>query len=52
MAAQPESGLSVLWDAPLVRKLNSAIHLKHHSPGDKCEGTQMRYPLDRELSGG
>ena len=52
MATRTEGGLPVLWDAPVVRKLDSAIHQKHHCPGNKCEGTQMRYPVDRDLSGG
>ena len=35
MATRTEGGLPVLWDAPLVRKLDSAIQLKHHCPGNK-----------------
>ena len=49
MAARTEGGLPVLWDAPLVRKLDTAIHRKNLYPVDKCKGTQMRYPLFEQL---
>ena len=49
MTTRTEGGLPVLWDAPLVRKLDSAIHRKNHYPVDKCKGTQMRYPLFEQL---
>ena len=38
--------------APVVQKLDSAIHRINHYPVDKCYGNQLRYPLDRDLSGG
>ena len=52
IAARTEGGSPVPKYAPLVRKLDSAIHRKNHYPVDKCKGTQMRYPVDSELSGG
>ena len=38
--------------APVVQKLDSAIHRINHYPVDKCWGNQLHYPLDRDLSGG
>ena len=38
--------------APVVQKLDSAIHQINHYPVEKCLGNQLRYPLDRQLSGG
>ena len=37
--------------APVVQKLDNAIHRINHYPVDKCCGNQLRYPLDRDLSG-
>ena len=37
--------------APVVQKLDSAIHWINHYPVDKCQGNQLRYPVDRDLSG-
>ena len=37
--------------APVVQKLDSAIHRMNHYPVDKCQGNQLRYPVDRDLSG-
>ena len=37
--------------APVVQKLDSAIHRINHYPVDKCQGNQLRYPVDRDLSG-
>ena len=36
---------------PVVQKLDSAIHRINHYPVDKCQGNQLRYPVDRDLSG-
>ena len=38
--------------APVVQKLDNAIHQINHHPPDKCLGNQLRYPLDIDLSGG
>ena len=38
--------------APVVQMLDSAIHRINHYPADKYYGNQLRYPLDRDLSGG
>ena len=40
--------------APVVQKVDSAIHRINHYPADKYLGNQLqwRYPLDRDLSGG
>ena len=38
--------------APVVQTLDSAIHRINHYPADKYYGNQLRYPLDRDLSGG
>lgn len=38
MAARTEGGLSVLWDAPLVRKLDGATHRKNHYPVTEPKG--------------
>ena len=32
--------------------MDSAIHRINHSPADKYQGNQFRYPLDRDLSAG
>ena len=38
--------------ARVVQKMNSAIHRINHCPADKYLGNQLRYPVDRDLSGG
>ena len=38
--------------APVVQTLDSAIHRINYYPADKYYGNQLRYPLDRDLSGG
>ena len=38
--------------APVVQTLDSAIHRINHYPADKYYGNQLRYSLDRDLSGG
>ena len=38
--------------APVVQTLDSAIHGIKHYLADKYLGNQLRYPLDRFLSGG
>ena len=37
---------------PVVQTLDSAIHRINHFPADKYYENQLRYPLDRALSGG
>ena len=41
-----------IYLAPVVQKLDSAIHRINHYPGNKYYGNQLRYPLDSDLSGG
>ena len=41
-----------LCQAPVVQTLDSAIHRINHYPADKYYGNELRYPLDRDLSGG
>ena len=43
---------SAIRQAPVVQTLDSAIHRINHYPADKYYGNQLRYPLDRDLSGG
>ena len=38
--------------APVVQKLDSAIHRINHYPLAKYQGNQLHCPLDRDLSGG
>ena len=38
--------------APVVQKLDSAIHRINHYPVDKYTGNQLRYPVDSDLSDG
>ena len=38
--------------APVVQRLDSALHRINYYPADKYYGNQLRYPLDRDLSGG
>ncbi len=38
--------------APIVRKLDSAIHQINRYPVNKSKQNTLRYPLDSELSGG
>ena len=38
--------------APVVQKLDSAIHQINHYPGDKYYENQLRYSLDSNLSSG
>ena len=38
--------------APVVQKLDSAIHRINHYPADKYYVNQLRYPLDSNLSSG
>ena len=41
-----------LQEAPVVQKLDSAIHQINHYPADTYYGKQLRYPLDSDLSAG
>ena len=38
--------------APVVQKLDNAIHRINRYPADKCLQNKPRYPLDSDLSGG
>ena len=38
--------------APVVQKMDSAIHRINHYPVDKYQGNQLCYPLDSDLSDG
>ena len=38
--------------APVVQKLDSAIHRINHYPVDNAIGVPITYPLDSDLSGG
>ena len=38
--------------APVVQKVDSAIHCLNHYPVDSAIGFPNNYPLDRDLSGG
>ena len=38
--------------APVVEKMDSAIQWINHYPVDKYLENQLRYPVDRDLSGG
>ena len=44
--------LSAIQLAPVVQTLDNAIHRINHYPADKYYRNQLRYPLDRDLSGG
>ena len=44
--------LSFCDQAPVVQTLDSAIHRINHYPADKYYASQLRYPLDSDLSGG
>ena len=43
---------SIQRPGPGCSKLDIAIHRMNHYPADKYQGNQLRYPLDRFLSGG
>ena len=45
-------GLYVIDLAPVVRKLDSAIHRINCYPEDKYYDIQLRYPVDSNLSSG
>ena len=38
--------------APVAQKLDTVIHRINPYPTDKCQGNQLRYPVDSDLSGG
>ena len=38
--------------APVVQRLDNAIHQINHYPVDKCWENKPRYPLDSDLSDG
>ena len=44
--------LDGVYLAPVVQKLDSAIHRINHSPVDNAIGFHISYPLDSDLFGG
>ena len=53
------AGQSVGWlvgrlddQAPVVQRVDNAIHRINHYPADKCWENKLDYPLDSDLSGG
>jgi len=44
--------LSTLHQAPVVRRLDNAIHWINHYPADKFQQNKPRYPLDSNLTSG
>ena len=38
--------------APVVQRVDNAIHRINHYPADKCWENKLDYPLDSDLSGG
>ena len=50
----PKMMAFIIWSllAPVLQTLDSAIHRINHYPADKYLKNQLRYPLDRDLSGG
>ena len=38
--------------APVVQRMDNAIHRINRYPVDKCWRKKLRYPLDSDLSGG
>ena len=54
VTGKPTCNASVLSlpQAPVVQKLDNAIHRTNRYPEDKYYENQMRYPLDSNLSSG
>ena len=44
--------LKLIVQAPVVQRLDNAIHRINRYPVDKCLQNKPRYPLDSDLSGG
>ena len=44
--------LKKLIQAPVVQILDSAIHRIYHYPANKYQGSQLCYPMDRDLFSG
>ena len=44
--------LLLLIQAPVVQRVDNAIHRINCYPGDKCWQHKLHYPLDSDLSGG
>ena len=44
--------LRCIHQAPVVQRLDNAIHRINHYPVDKGSQNKPRYPLDSDLSGG
>ena len=43
--------ITLLYQAPVAQKLDSAIHQINHYPVDKCLKNQLHHQADRDLSG-
>ena len=43
---------AINFQVAVVQKVDNVIHRINHYPADKYYGNQLRYPLDRDLSGG
>ena len=53
--ASPESQFTqyqFVWPAPVVQRLDNAIHRINHYPADSVVCFVNTYPLDSDLSGG
>ena len=48
---QKSGNFNLILLAPVVRKVDCAIHRINHSPFDSAIGSAMTYPLDSDLSG-
>ena len=50
---QKINNYTFIYQAPVVQKLDTgAIHRINHYLTDRCQGKQLRYPVDIELSSG
>ena len=49
---KPNKTLVAIYLAPVVQRLDNAIHQINHYPADSVVCFVNTYPLDRDLSGG
>ena len=47
-----ESLENAIYQAPVVQKVDNAIHRINHNPLDIAIGFAITYPMDSDLSGG
>ena len=52
MAILYQTGIYIKGLAPVVQRLDNAIHWINRYPVDKCSQNKPRYPPDSDLSGG